>query len=490
MNIEAYNLDSLRKLVRALQAENKELRELLEKAEIPYSNSEVFVDTPVRKVEFDLDQGGRITQQFIDKKLAVRFFSMFWGREDVFAKRAKNGNYYPQCDNRWNNALCPKHKGEKTYCGDCEHACWTELTPEILMSHLLGYRDDGTDVIGVYPLLADGTCRFLVFDFDNHEKDAAETDFANEDELWHDEVDALRLICKQNGIDALVERSRSGKGAHVWIFFQKPISASLARNFGFLLLDKGATTINLKSFKYYDRMYPSQDVTDSIGNLIALPLQGVALKNGNSAFVDENWNAYPQQWEQVNRDYEGKKDVIVYDYIDSHISKFENMYLKRLRAYKKIGFKVVSNTVENKQDVNAIYDSGNYMEVFERDLIEAEKEIVISSPHIIREKILRFISIVKARQESGVKITVITESPERTMFGNTAFLYALIRQMKDVGIRVEISEEEIEHFAVIDHSLVWHGGMNLLGKEDAWDNLIRVRDEKAAAELLDMAFEG
>lgn len=232
MNIEAYNLDSLRKLVRALQAENKELRELLEKAEIPYSNSEVFADTPGGKEEFDLDQGGRITQQFIDKKLAVRFFSMFWGREDVFARRAKNGHYYPQCDNRWNNALCPKQKGEKTYCGNCEHSCWTELTPEILMNHLLGYREDGADVIGVYPLLADGTCRFLVFDFDNHEKDAAETDFANEDEMWHDEVDALRLICKQNGIDALVERSRSGKGAHVWIFFQKPIPASLARNFG------------------------------------------------------------------------------------------------------------------------------------------------------------------------------------------------------------------------------------------------------------------
>ena len=75
------------------------------------------------------------------------------------------------------------------------------------------------------------------FDFDNHEKDTAETDFANEDEMWHDEMDALRLICLQNSIDALVERSCSGKGAHVWIFFQKPIQASLARNLGFLLLD-------------------------------------------------------------------------------------------------------------------------------------------------------------------------------------------------------------------------------------------------------------
>lgn len=83
----------------------------------------------------------------------------------------------------------------------------------------------------------------------------------------------------------------------MWIFFKIPISASLARNFGFLLLDKGSTSINLKSFHYYDRMYPSQDVASGIGNLIALPLQGRALKDGNSAFVDKNWNAYPDQWD-------------------------------------------------------------------------------------------------------------------------------------------------------------------------------------------------
>ena len=299
MNIEAYNLDSLRKLVRDLQKENNELRTLLNEANIPYEKSEVFSDVPLNEKEYDPDQGARINPQYIDKRLATVFFSMFWGREDVFAKRARNGNYYPQCDHRWKDAICPKQKGEKVYCEDCEHNCWSKLTPEILVNHLLGYREDGSDVIGVYPLLADGTCRFLVFDFDNHEKDAEKHDFANEDEAWHDEVDALRLICKQNGIDALVERSRSGKGAHVWIFFKRPISAATARNFGFLLLDKGATTINLKSFRYYDRMYPSQDVANTIGNLVALPLQGQALKNGNSAFVDKHWNAYSDQWKKL-----------------------------------------------------------------------------------------------------------------------------------------------------------------------------------------------
>lgn len=298
MDIEGYNLDSLRKLVRDLQAENAELKQILDKAGISYAESEVFIDRPSASEEYDPDQGARLIHSYIDRKMAARFFSMFWGREDVFAKRAKNKKYYPQCDNRW-NLICPKQQGEKRRCSECEYKKWTKLTPEHLLNHLLGRREDGTDVIGIYPLLPEGTCRFLVFDFDNHEKGAEDTDFANEDEQWHDEVDALRMICCKNGIDALIERSRSGRGAHVWILFQKPISALIARKFGFLLLDKGASFINLKSFQYYDRLYPTQDTSDSIGNLIALPLQGQALLSGNSVFVDENWNAYPDQWKKL-----------------------------------------------------------------------------------------------------------------------------------------------------------------------------------------------
>ena len=298
MNIEAYDAEALRKIVRLLEYENRLLKDKLKKENIPYDEINPFEETIENAEEYDLDQGERIVHPtFITEKMAIRFFSMFWGREDVYAKRGKNGGYFPQCDNRWDVKLCPKQRGEKIFCDECENKRWTKLDVKKIVAHLLGYKEDGSDVIGVYPLLPDGTCRFIVFDFDNHEKGAEATDFANVDSEWHKEVEALRKICEINGIKPLVERSRSGRGAHVWIFFQKAISASVARNFGFLLLDKGAASVNLKSFHYYDRMYPSQDVASSIGNLIALPLQGQVLKNGNSAFVDENWNAYPDQWD-------------------------------------------------------------------------------------------------------------------------------------------------------------------------------------------------
>ena len=980
MNIEAYDAESLRRLVRLLEYENRLLKDKLKKENIPYEEINPFEETIENAEEYDLDQGARIVHPtFITEKMAIRFFSMFWGREDVYAKRGKTGGYFPQCDNRWNDKLCPKQRGEKVFCDECENKKWTKLDVKKITAHLLGYKEDGSDVIGVYPLLPDGTCRFIVFDFDNHEKGAEATDFANVNTEWHKEVDALRKMCEINGIHPLVERSRSGKGAHVWIFFQKAIPASLARNFGFLLLDKGSESINMKSFHYYDRMYPSQDVASGVGNLIALPLQGQALKNGNSAFVDKNWNAYPDQWDalfnrteklsiediekymmkwqaelaeskgklagtdmsnrpkpwkkkcefakrdvvgklhmvlsngvyvdtlnlmpriqnqirslaafdnpeyyknrrlgysnyynfsavylgkdidgyiqvprglrekileectkagipvelsdqreigrpirvlfngdlrlqqelaaeqllrhsdgvleaatafgktvvcsyliaerkvntlillqskdllsqwveelnkfldireeppeyetktgrkkkrnsvigilhgskntltgivdvamvgsmyskgkfqnlkhsygmvivdechhaashtymevlqkinakyvygvsatpkrgdhldkiiymmlgplrhrftasdraeeqgighyfvprytrvidtvesrndineayslisaskvrnemiandikkcisqkqtpviltrykeqakilydmlkneadhvfllygdnsdkenaemrirlkqvprteslilivtgqkigegfdfprldvlmlaapvsaegrlvqyigRLNRDYEGKEAVYVYDYIDAHMKKFNKMYGKRLRIYRKTGFSVWTGSPQDKQVVQAIFDSGNYTEKFEQDLVESEKSIVISSPNIWQEKIERLLSLVKERQENGVSVTVITTNPEKVVYGNVDMCDELIREMKNVAINVVTKEEVEERFAVIDDELVWHGGMNLLGKEDAWDNLMRIKSHQVAAELLEISF--
>ena len=289
---------SLQNKMKSLEKENRYLKSLLDQAGISY-----HVSAETKNMDlFEPDQGKRIISREITDNDANLFFSMFWGRTDVYAKRTVKKstgevNYYTQCYNFWKPG-CPRMNGSKIKCQDCKRQAYKKLERQQIMAHLRGASEEATDVIGVYPLLEDDTCRFLVFDFDNHEKNAEKCDFANIDDTWRQEVDALRVICVVNGIDPLVERSRSGHGAHLWIFFQKKTEASLARKFGNALLRKGAESVSLKSFRFYDRMLPMQDrlSTGGIGNLIALPLQGQALKEGNSAFVDENWNAYPDQW--------------------------------------------------------------------------------------------------------------------------------------------------------------------------------------------------
>ena len=192
---------------------------------------------------------------------------------------------------------------------------------------------------------------------------------------------------------------------------------------------------------------------------------------------------------RLNRSYEGKHDVVVYDYVDAHIGIFDNQYRNRLAAYKKIGYRIQSDTASGHQTVNAIYDRGNYTETFERDLIEAEREIVIASPGLRRHKVERMLSLLKSRQEAGVRVAVITLHPDCVRFDDPADLWAMIDEKKNSGVTVTLTESESEHYAVIDKKLVWHGGMNLLGKEDAWDNLIRVESIQAAAELLEMTQE-
>ncbi len=292
------SITELEKRIQHLEKENQYLRNLLMDAGIPYSANEINDGNNV----YDPNQGERIIPKDITETDAKMFFRMFWGRTDVYSKRTVKKstgevNYYTQCYNFWKKG-CPRITGSKIKCRDCQRQAYKELKKEQVNEHLRGNAEDATDVIGIFPLFADDTCRFIVFDFDNHEKGAEKKDYANVDDMWKDEVDSLRKICGLNGIDALVERSRSGKGAHLWIFFQKPIEASLAREFGNALLKKGAESVNLRSFRFYDRMLPMQDhlPKGGLGNLIALPLQGQALREGNSAFIDEHWNAYPDQW--------------------------------------------------------------------------------------------------------------------------------------------------------------------------------------------------
>ena len=800
------NIQELQNKIEYLKKENQYLKSLLDNAGIPYESSANMNST----VRFDSNQGARILPKEITADDANKFFSMFWGRTDVYSKRTikkSTGevNYYTQCYNFWKNG-CPRISGSKTKCQECPKQAYKKLEKQQIMAHLKGTTEDATDVIGIYPL---------------------------------------------------IERSRSGRGAHLWIFFQKKIEASLARKFGNALLRKGAESVNLKSFRYYDRMLPMQDhlPQGSVGNLIALPLQGQALKEGNSAFIDENGyikiprglleniivecekagidyqiqdercqgnqikaefngqlkesqipavdilaenetgilnaatafgktvvccniiarkkvntlillqsSALMEQWEsalekflmideelpeyqtpsgrkkrrksvigklqgahdsttgiidiamvgsvckkgefhrrlkeygliivdechhaasdtivevlqevnakyvygvtatpfrsdglekinymllgpirykytskdrakeqgiehliyprftravaprfqqdkmhpneayaiirenedrdniiindvikcvkdgrtpvilsryvdhskklyerlvghadkvfllsgenskkehrailqqmnqvqaeesmilvatgkligegfdfsrldtlimampvswksvveqyagRLNRDYEGKKSVIIYDYVDSHISMFEKMYYKRLKAYKQIGYDVFDGKEAEKQDANSIFDIDNYAEVYRRDLLEANCEIIISSPAISGKKVDELIELLKEKQEAGIRIRVVTWKPDMYGYGDSEYWMELQERMRKNGFEMNLVEDYCQHYCIIDQEVVWYGSMNFLGKEDGEDNLMRVCSKSIAAELLELTF--
>lgn len=282
-----FNMDNL--IIQDQKQEILYLRHLLDINGIPY-------DYQAYRESLATTQDNEIVFPELTREHAISFYSMFRGRKDVFSQRSAKKGYFTQCDNFWKYGVCPKRNGEKVKCRECPNQNYTKLTIPAILNHLKGEKEDCSDVIGLYPLFPDGTCWFMVFDFDNHVDEDVKPS-----KDWQQEVDAMRKICEQNGIDALVERSRSGRGAHVWIFFSEAIQAAKARRFGEALIVKGAESVSMKDFSFFDRMLPMQDFLPErkIGNMVALPLQGKALKNGNSAFVDSAWYPYRDQWERL-----------------------------------------------------------------------------------------------------------------------------------------------------------------------------------------------
>ena len=216
----------------------------------------------------------------VEVKLAL-YQSYFRGREDVYPirwsnKQGKSG-YSPACANEW-TSVCEK---PRVKCSACKFQSFMPLTNDVLSSHL-DARQDRT--IGIYPMLPDETCWFLAIDFDKQD--------------WQQDVSAVMQLCKSHEIPALLERSRSGNGAHIWIFFQQNITAALARKFGMTLLSLTMSKRYQIGLKSYDRLFPNQDTLPKggFGNLIALPLQGGPRKFGNSVFIDDGFQPYEDQW--------------------------------------------------------------------------------------------------------------------------------------------------------------------------------------------------
>ena len=231
-----------------------------------------------------------VTNQSSEDDKITLFQSLFNGREDVYPRRfesAKSGKsgYSSACANEWVPDLCHK---PRIKCTECKNQAFLPANELMIRNHLLGQdpsEPTGKDfTAGIYPLLLDETCWFLATDFDKR--------------TWQEDAAAFLETCQIHNVPAVLERSRSGNGGHIWIFFSQPIPAKVARRLGSYLLTRTMEQRPEIGFDSYDRFFPSQDTLPQggYGNLIVLPLQKGPRANENSVFVNEKFETYEDQW--------------------------------------------------------------------------------------------------------------------------------------------------------------------------------------------------
>jgi len=262
----------------------KRLDEIEEEKSLLLKELSLFQDT-TKKLESTV--GTRVlnsTPETPEEKIDL-FIKLFRCREDVYPKLWENKTkgikgYSPACKNEWVAGLCNK---PKVKCADCKNRNFFKLDQDAIRSHL-----EGKITIGTYAIKENDTCRFIAADFDK--------------KSWQEDVLEYKNSATQMGIDVAVEKSRSGNGAHAWIFFSEDVPAYLARQLGTMIVSCASANRYSMSLESYDRFFPSQDSIPSggFGNLIALPLQKQMREMGNTEFLDDNFFPYRDQWEYLS----------------------------------------------------------------------------------------------------------------------------------------------------------------------------------------------
>lgn len=262
-----------------LRQENARLIGLLEAHGIAWRSGEPGPTEPAPSGEGDSEAAPAKGPSSTQEKVTL-FRSLFRGRDNVYALRWQSSSgrsgYAPACANEWRPGLCEK---PRISCRDCNHRELQPLSDAAIYGHLAGEH-----TVGLYPLLENDHCHLLAVDFDEQD--------------WRDDARAFLRSCRQLAVPAALEISRSGEGAHAWVFFEEAVAAREARQLGAALISHTCNATRQLQLSSYDRLFPNQDTLPKggFGNLIALPLQKEARQRGCSVFVDDDLKPYPDQW--------------------------------------------------------------------------------------------------------------------------------------------------------------------------------------------------
>ena len=190
---------------------------------------------------------------------------------------------------------------------------------------------------------------------------------------------------------------------------------------------------------------------------------------------------------RLHRNYEGKREVRIYDYVDIHVPTLERMYHKRLKGYAELGYQVKFGAAD--KPVSMIYDGHSSMSAFDQDLNDAARSIVIVSPYLQKGRIAKLLPVLQKAMDSGVDAVVHTRTAEHCDPKNQKTVCEAITTMEQAGITVHTHESLQQRYAVVDTSIVWYGSVDLLafGRKDT--DVLRFENPDIAGEFLALSGE-
>jgi superfamily II DNA or RNA helicase len=379
---------------------------------------------------YDLNEKQVLSNVMEVDKISL-FRNFFRGRDDVYprfwiSKKTGKSGYSPVCKNEWIPKICNK---SIIKCQECPNREFIPINDEIIRKHL-----EGVYIIGVYPMLQDETCYFLAADFDKED--------------WVENVFAFKKTCIQEGVPVAIERSRSGNGAHAWVFFKENIPASLARRMGSFLITRTMSNRYKLSMKSYDRLFPNQDTLPKggFGSLIALPFQKEAVKHGNSIFIDEGCTPYDDQWKFLSTvEKMSLKEVEIFSKEASKTGQIINIRMSPINESDPPWMRLPSGKLRYKpllkdlpEKVELIIANRIYIktDALPSNLLNQIKQLAaFQNPEFYKRQNMRLSTFLTPRIISCSEILDNYLSIPRGCFEDISYL------LEEYGIKVDIKDE-------------------------------------------------